>query len=42
MSLEFLEDRISSREVLQDLRQRAKQRIDSTPIRVLICNLPLL
>lgn len=37
MSLEFLEDRISSREVLQDLRQRAKQRIDSTPIRVLIC-----
>lgn len=37
MSLEFLEDRISSKEALQDLRKRAKDRIDSTPIRVLIC-----
>lgn len=37
MSLEFLEDRISSKEALQDLRKRAKERIDSTPIRVLIC-----
>ena len=37
MSLEFLKDRISSKEALQDLRKRAKDRINSTPIRVLIC-----
>ena len=37
MSLEFLKDRISSKEALQDLRKRAKDRIDSTPIRILVC-----
>lgn len=37
MSLEFLKDRISSKEALQDLRKRAKDRINSTPIRVLVC-----
>lgn len=37
MSLEFLKDRISSKEALQDLRKRAKDRINSIPIRVLIC-----
>lgn len=37
MSLEFLKDRISSKEELQDLRKRAKDRIDSTPIRILVC-----